>query len=126
AASFLQERAGESEALTIAEHFERAGEGRQAVSWYRRAAEQALEGCDAAAALLRAERGLASGALGEERGRLLLLLAEARKWRGESAEAEAQALSAMQWLPWGSALWYTAVAEAITAGSVHDHHDRVV
>src|SRR5207247_2649741 len=99
AASFL-EREGDGEALGIAEHFERAGEGRRAASWYLRAAEQALAGCDDAAALSCARRGIACGAQGEELGRTALVLAQAHQSRGENVEAEARALEAMRWLPW--------------------------
>jgi tetratricopeptide (TPR) repeat protein len=53
------EGAGEGDATALAEHFERGGDRAPAASWYRRAAEQALEGNDFAAALVRAERGVA-------------------------------------------------------------------
>jgi tetratricopeptide (TPR) repeat protein len=120
------ERAGASEALAIAEHFERAGEGRRAVSWYRKAAEQALEGCDDGAVLARGKRGIACGAEGEELGRMQLLLAQSYAWRGENAEAEAQALEAMRWLTWGSASWYTAIAEAAAASAWIGKHERLL
>src|SRR5262249_10565109 len=40
------EAIGEVEAVVLAEHFERGGEPARSVGWYRRAAEQALEGDD--------------------------------------------------------------------------------
>jgi tetratricopeptide (TPR) repeat protein len=120
------ERAGESEALAIAEHFDRAGQEQRAIVWYLRAAEQALEGCDDAAVLTRGQRGIACGAEGEELGQLRLLLAQAYNWRGENAEAEAQALDAMRWLPLGTAAWYTAVGEAASASVRQGGNDRLV
>ena len=54
AAGVWLERRGESDAMLLAAHFERGREPRRAVTWYRRAAEQALEGNDFAAAITRA------------------------------------------------------------------------
>ena len=104
------ERAGEREATVLAEHFERAGEPERAVERYRRAAEQALEGNDFAAAVARAERG-AAYASGEMLGALRLLQAEAHKWRGSASEAEQAAVEAMNRFALGSPLWYVAAAE---------------
>jgi predicted ATPase len=104
------ERAGERDATVLAEHFERAGEPERAVDRYRRAAEQALEGNDFAAAIARAERG-AAYASGEVLGALRLLQAEAHKWRGSAAEAEQAAVEAMSRFALGSPLWYVAAAE---------------
>ncbi|MCC6555309.1 MAG: protein kinase, partial [Polyangiaceae bacterium] len=42
------EEAGETDAVTLAEHFERGGEPRSAIVWYRNAAEQALASTDLA------------------------------------------------------------------------------
>jgi eukaryotic-like serine/threonine-protein kinase len=104
------EQAGERDAKVLAEHLERGGEPEKAVSKYRRAAEQALEGNDFEAAIALAERG-AKSASGETLGALYLQKAEANKWRGSAAEAEQCAASAMARFPLGSALWYVAAAE---------------
>lgn len=53
------ERHGERDAMMLAEHLERGGLPERAAGWYRRAAEDALEGNDLEAVLARAERGLA-------------------------------------------------------------------
>jgi tetratricopeptide (TPR) repeat protein len=53
------ERVGERDAMMLAEHLERGGLPRSAAGWYRRAAEDALEGNDLEAVLARADRGLA-------------------------------------------------------------------
>jgi tetratricopeptide (TPR) repeat protein len=111
------ERVGEPNAVVLAEHFDRGGAPERAVGWYCRAAQQALEGSDLAAAIARAERGVALGASGEDLGALCLIRAEAHAWRGENAEAEQRAGEAMAALPEGSARWYAAAGQlAIAAG----------
>ena len=106
---------GETESVVIAEHFERGGEARRAVSWYRRAADQALGANDVAAVLARAERGVACGAEGEDLGALRLRQAEAHSWRSENVEMESCGLDALKWLPRGSPLWCAAAAETAAA-----------
>src|SRR4029079_16990516 len=66
------EKVGESEPVVLAEHLERASERKRAITFYRRAAAQALEGNDLAACLQRADAGISCGAEGEVLGRLLL------------------------------------------------------
>ncbi|MDI1445708.1 serine/threonine-protein kinase [Polyangium sp. 6x1] len=105
------EEAGERDAVVLAEHYERGRATSRAAAWYRRAAEQALEGNDFRAAIERAEKG-ARGASAEARGELSFLQAEAYRWLGEAAEASARAASAMQALPRGSGAWYAAAATA--------------
>ncbi|MBI4702525.1 MAG: protein kinase [Deltaproteobacteria bacterium] len=105
------ERAGEREAMVLAEHCERGAEPEHAAGWYCRAAEQALEGNDLEAALARAERAVGCGAAGELRGALRLLQAEARRWRGEFEPMRACAAEAMELLKPGSARWCGAAAE---------------
>ncbi len=108
---------GETEAIVLAEHFERAGEPGRAISYYRRAAAQALEGNDLEAALRSAARGIACGADGELLGRLLVRKAEAHRWRGENALAEASAIRAMELLERGSRRWFFAAGEAVEASA---------
>ncbi|MDC3955765.1 protein kinase [Polyangium jinanense] len=105
------EEAGERDAVVLAEHYERGKATARAAAWYRRAAEQALEGNDFRAAIERAEKG-ARGASPEARGELAWIQAEAYRWLGEAAEASARAASAMQALPRGSGAWYGAAATA--------------
>ncbi len=109
------ERAGEIEALVLAEHFERGDSPGRAMRWYLRAGRQALEGNDPNAALSRARRGIALGAEGEELGALQLLEAETQKWRGHNREAQKSALSALEHLAPGSAPWFSAAGEAAAA-----------
>ncbi|HMJ16039.1 MAG TPA: hypothetical protein VK524_31700, partial [Polyangiaceae bacterium] len=102
------ERSGESEAIVVAEHCDRAGDGR-AVGWYRKAAEQAMEGNDLEACIERASRAVACGASAETLGEIRALQAEAHNWRMEWSEAERCALEAMQCLPRGTPLWAHAL-----------------
>ena len=120
------EEAGETEAVTLAEHFERGGEATSAIAWYRNAAEQALEATDLAAAIARAERAVRCGAEGQDLGALRLLQTEALDWRGDHAEAEQRGLDAMQRLPRGGALWCVAAGEVATASGKLGHVDRLL
>jgi tetratricopeptide (TPR) repeat protein len=123
AAAWL-ERVGETEAAVVAEHYEQGGEGARALGFWHRAAEQALQGNDMTAAITRADRALACGAAGDERGELLLLQAQAHLWRGESAAMEERAIEAMELLPRGSAAHSAAIAEAATAAFRLGRPDR--
>jgi tetratricopeptide (TPR) repeat protein len=113
------EHAGESEAAVLAEHLDRGGRPTEAVDHWLRAAAQALEGNDLAAAIARADRGVASGATGEVRGELRLIQAEARRWRNENVEAERCAREVMDLFPRSHPSWYAAASErANTAGKL--------
>jgi eukaryotic-like serine/threonine-protein kinase len=125
-AGVFLEGAGESDALVLAEHFERGGEQARAVLGYLRAAEQALEGNDFGAVLHRVERGIACGAAGEALGRLWLRHAEARSWRGDAAEAQAAAEEALRVLPEASWLWFRAASQLANATGHAGNHARLV
>ncbi|HEY8946949.1 MAG TPA: serine/threonine-protein kinase PknK, partial [Polyangiaceae bacterium] len=114
AANWL-ERAGESDALVLAEHFERGSLQERAVEWYLRGTRQALEGGDLQGAMAAAERGLAARASREQKGRLLLLQAEACKWQGKNTDCQRFALQAIECLTRGSVEWCAAVGEAAAA-----------
>lgn len=109
------EKMGESEAVVLAEHLERGGEPKRAITFYRRAAAQALEGNDLEACLARADRGIACGAEGEVLGRLLLRKAEAHRWRGENQKAKECAQEAVKLLPRTGRRWFLAAGEAVEA-----------
>jgi tetratricopeptide (TPR) repeat protein len=102
------ERMGERDALTIAEHFELAGEAGRAVPFHLRAAQEALSGGDFVEAIARAERGVAAGPHGETLGHLLLAQAEAFEWRGEHAREARAGEAALAVLPEGGSAWYAA------------------
>lgn len=105
------EAAGERDALALAEHFERGGEARRAVSLISRAAEQALEGDDFASAAALARRAVAAGAEGDQLGAANLVIAEAEKWRGDNDAAAAAGRCAMAAVGSGSAAWWRAAGE---------------
>jgi tetratricopeptide (TPR) repeat protein len=109
------EAAGETDALVLAEHFERGGHPERAVEWYLRASQQALEGGDLEGALTRAERGVQCKGSSEQVGQLRLVQAEAKKWQGKNLECQQFALDAIERLPHGSASWCTAIGEATAA-----------
>ncbi|AKT37596.1 protein kinase domain-containing protein [Chondromyces crocatus] len=119
------ERAGHGDALALAGHFERGGEPSRAGRWYRRAAEEALQGNDLEAALDRARRGVACGAEGGELGALRLVEVEAHLWRGELTRAESRAREAAALLPPGTAGWYRAMREASLAAQKLGAVDRM-
>ncbi len=90
---------GEPSAVVLAGHFERGGQPQRAVGFFRRAAEQALDANDFDAVLDLTARGLACGAIGEERGLLHLLAAEVHGWRGNRDDEAREGRAAMDLLP---------------------------
>jgi tetratricopeptide (TPR) repeat protein len=119
-------RAGEREAVVLAEHFERGNLAVEAVEHYRHAAEQALGGDDFAAVLTATYRAVALGAGGETLGALSVLSAEAHRWRGEFPDAAECAHDGLRRLPPGSHLWFAAVEEAAVASGAQGQHERLV
>jgi tetratricopeptide (TPR) repeat protein len=117
------ERAGENDAMVLAEHFERGGEPERALRCYEHAATQALEANDLKGAVLRAKQGIERGAQGELRGALLVLAAEAHRWRGEHDGAESCLQEALGVLPPGTARRYDAISELISAKVRLGHFD---
>jgi tetratricopeptide (TPR) repeat protein/predicted Ser/Thr protein kinase len=107
------EMMGESEAIVLAEHLERGGEPKRAMTFYRRAAAQALEANDLEACLARADRGIACGAEGEVLGRLLLRKSEAHRWRGENQKGKECARTALDLLPRMGRRWFLAAGEVV-------------
>ena len=114
------ERMGESDPIVLAEHFDEGGEPRRAMAYYRRGAEQAIEGNDFALSLARAERAIACGATSETQAGLWLLMARAHEWRGENEDARRCAEEAMS-ATRGSDAWCDAVSvRAVASGRVGD------
>jgi serine/threonine protein kinase/tetratricopeptide (TPR) repeat protein len=123
------EKVGESEAVVLAEHLERGGEPKRAITFYRRAAAQALEGNDLEACLTRVDAGIACGAEGEVLGRLLLRKSEAHRWRGEHEQGKDCAVKALSLLPRTGRRWFLAAGETVEAcarlGNESDLHRAV-
>jgi tetratricopeptide (TPR) repeat protein len=109
------ERSDAREAIALVEHFERGGDRSRAARFCQTAAEQALEGNDLGAAIARVARGVELGAAGAVLGGLRLVEAQARFWRGEHADAETAAAAAVTNTDLGSAVWFAAVAELMSA-----------
>ncbi|EYF06112.1 Serine/threonine protein kinase [Chondromyces apiculatus DSM 436] len=120
------EREGKGDAMVLAEHFERGEEGVRAATYFGEAAEASLRGNDLATTLTRAERGIKCGATGLDRGTLQLVAAEAYIWRGELARAETCACEAIDLLPRGSAEWFRAVTNAISAAGKQGSVDALL
>jgi len=115
------EAAGETEAMVLADHAERGGLNDRALRHYHRAAEQALEANDYAAAIERAERAISRGAHGEERGALLMLQAESLRWRGQLELARSRGEEALALLRHGSRKWCQVAGEvALVSGRTGD------
>ena len=119
AAKWLLEHSS-PEPIVLAEHLGRGGDPKSAAFWYRRAAEQALKANDLTGALSRAELGLlALAKLGaevqENRGVLLLVKAEAHRWRGEFLLAETAANEALGLLAPGSPSWFRSAGQILVA-----------
>jgi tetratricopeptide (TPR) repeat protein len=120
------EAAGEADATVLAEHFDAGGEPERAATFYRRGAEQALEGHDFAAVLGCVERALRCGAKGGELATLRLAEAEARRWRGELEEAARTALAAKEGLTPGTRRWFHALGEVVLSLGRIGRHEEVV
>jgi len=100
------EQHGESDARSLAEHFERGAERERAAQHYLRAADHAYGADDVDAILLCVERGLGCGAEGELRVALLSLRAGVLLGREQYAESVALATEALDGLPAGGNRWY--------------------
>lgn len=111
------ERAGEKDALTLADHFERGGERARAIPWLLQGAHIQVDGGNLDAGVLLAERGIACGAEDVERGILRLAQAHAHCWRGAFPQAIAAGQEAMALLPVGSTRWFAAASSVLWAAT---------
>ena len=115
---------GERDQLIIAEHLARGGEHACAIAHYHRAAEQALQANDLAAAVARAERAIECGASGQTLGELRTLQATAAFWLAELEKCQEFGCQAADILTPGSAAWFTALGHAISASHRLGQYDR--
>ncbi len=115
---------GETDAAAVAEHLELGGDPAAAAGHWQRAAHQAMAGNDLDVVLSHIRRALACGPEPAQRGALLILEAEAHRWRGELVEGEAAALAARAELePW-TPDYYQATAEAAVQASRRGNRER--
>ncbi|HEY6178169.1 MAG TPA: protein kinase [Kofleriaceae bacterium] len=117
AAQFL-ESAGEHDPLVLAEHHQRSGDSERALEFLIRAAIQALEGNDLAAALSRAERALRIGVQGMQLGTLRSVQAWAHFWSANLAAAFTAAKEALPLLSPGSLFWCSAMSSLFLSGGL--------
>jgi tetratricopeptide (TPR) repeat protein len=110
-------RAGEQDGLVLAGHFIRGGDAERAVQWYRRAAEQALDGNDLAAVIERAERAVAAGASGEALGELRGLQATAAYWSSRYADGRRWGDQAIATMHAGSSRWFGALGSGLVSSA---------
>jgi hypothetical protein len=101
----------ERDAHVLAQHFELGGVPLLAAAWLTRAARAALDAGDIARVGALAQRGLALGAAGSDRGELLVLRAYACMYTERSQAAWLE--EALQLIPVGTAFWWLAVSLAI-------------
>lgn len=119
------EGAGELDAGVLAVHFDLGGEGARAATLYVRAAEQAFEGSDMAAAKSRAERAMALGVSGESCGRAKLVWATARRWSGQYEGTIEAAIEATEHLPPGAQPWFAACQIASVVCDTTSRYDEL-
>jgi tetratricopeptide (TPR) repeat protein len=99
---------GETDAVNLAEHFDRGNAPEHAAALYARAAVQALQAGDAEAAGVRAARGVALGAGGTPLAQLRLVQANLAS---NPRDKEALAIEAVRSAPPGTSTWYDALRE---------------
>lgn len=110
------ERAGEKDALALADHFDRGSERRHAAPWLRQAAEAALGGGNVVSAVALARRGVGCTEEGPERARLRLVEATALGTLGEWPGCVVASHEAMSGLPVGTAAWFGGAGLLLFAG----------
>jgi hypothetical protein len=110
------ETRGAGEPLLLAHHFERGGELGRALDGYERAARDSLAAADLELALELADRAMALGPVGEAKGRMLAIAAEALQLLGDLDAAHARATVALPLLPTGTPDWYRASRAALARG----------
>jgi len=116
------EQHGEADPMTLAEHFQRGGDGARAAGFYLRAAEQALYAADLNAALARADQGLGCEPPPELRIALLGIRCEASQGLQRVTMPEAEELlrtAARGSIPWSRGMLAYQVGTLMT-GRIDD------
>ncbi len=111
--------------LVMAEHFERGQMVEIATEYYARAAKEALGASDLDEAVTCADRAMACGAHGERLGALLLIQAEAYRWKDELKHAERCAEEALTHLSADSESWFSALGELVAIAGLTGAKDRL-
>jgi DNA-binding winged helix-turn-helix (wHTH) protein/tetratricopeptide (TPR) repeat protein len=116
---------GERDAMVLAEHFDRGEDRERAAVWFARAAGQAVQGGEFAAAILRAERSIACGATGETLSEASRIEAYARYSRGELPGALASVRRAIEHAVEGTPHWFHAVRDIVVPLAEQDLTDEI-
>lgn len=116
---------GESNPGVLAEHYQRGGKFGEAVPFFLRAAEDAVETGDLVTALELAERGIECGAEGHILGMLHVVRMEVYRWKGDNYESAETCAQALDLLPRGSRHWFEVAGEAAAPWGRIDHWSRV-
>ncbi len=119
------ESSGKADPLLLAEQFIRGELPLRAVRWFRRAAEQALDGRDLDAVRRHAQRAIDAGATDADLAAAYHLQAVASYWQSRYAEAQRQATSAARLFPRGTSEWFRAVAEAVVSSARLSDYDTL-
>jgi len=114
------ERAGEQQALAIADHFELAGQPKRAVRWLVQAAQRAFDGGNIAATLQLGDRAIACGADEHERGLLDGVRASVLLELGDILGALAVYREAAARIPASSPDWLLAAANLFATATFAD------
>ncbi|MBK8255225.1 MAG: protein kinase [Polyangiaceae bacterium] len=114
AANFLV-RSGERDPTVLSRHFELGGDSARAALWLLRAAEQALDGNDFAAAVTLSAKAAALSNDPIHGGRAAAISAEANLHRGELTAAREQAFFAMKHLAPPEPEYFRACSSAVAS-----------
>jgi hypothetical protein len=109
------ERAGEKDALMLAEHFERGADPKRSVPWLVQATQAALGNGDIDATVALGHRGVASGAEGIELGLIRQAQGMALHMRGDMSASMRASQEAMGLLTAGSTPWFASAADIFFA-----------
>jgi eukaryotic-like serine/threonine-protein kinase len=111
------ERAGETDAMTLAGHYERGGELARAVPWFLRATQTALNGGDVDAVVHLGNRGISCNPNDADKGLLRVAQAHAMGSRGDWAAVVEFGLEGMRLLPVASTPWFLCASGVFIAGA---------
>jgi eukaryotic-like serine/threonine-protein kinase len=117
------ERAGETDATVLAEHFDRGGAPARAVPWYVRAGQDAIAGSNFERGIAVAKRGAACGAAGLDLGLLRLVQTEAHVMRFELIECDRAGVEALEILERGTGAWFGAAGAVSMARALLGYRD---
>ena len=104
------EAAGETDALAMADHFDRGGELQRAAPWLARASESAFDGGNVESASALADRGLACEPDAAARALLLRMRGLVAYVRGDWRRVVESGRDALGLVPKGSTEWFTFIS----------------